>query len=194
MLNILIVSLAAYLIGSINTSIIVCKIMALPDPRSMGSKNPGTTNVLRIGNKRAAITTLLGDVSKGILAVWLAKLLSLPIWAVGLTAIAVTLGHVFPLYFQFKGGKGVTTAIGSILCLNGFMALILMTIWLLTAWLSRYSSLAALAAIITAPLLGHYFYGTNLALPLLLLSLLLLWRHRSNIQRLLQGTETKISW
>jgi len=194
MLSSLIFTVLAYFIGSINSSILICKVMRLPDPRTMGSKNPGTTNVLRTGSKKAAILTLVGDVGKGFVAVLLAKLFVVPMMGLGCVAIAVTLGHIFPIFFEFKGGKGVTTAIGSILCLNALLALALIGLWLMTAATFRYSSLAAIVAAVAAPVLGFCFGGISLALPLLILCMILLWRHSENIHRLYHQTETKISF
>lgn len=180
----------AYLFGSISAAIIVCKVMALPDPRTQGSNNPGATNVLRIGGKKAAAITLFGDMLKGFLPVLLAVLLGSTELTLALTAIAAFLGHLYPVFFGFKGGKGVATAFGVILALNWLVALLMILTWLLIAYGLKISSIAALVASALAP---FYFWwlsdSTIFVIMSLFLSALLFWRHRSNIQRLLAGTE-----
>lgn len=186
----------AYLLGSISFAVIMSRLFALPDPRTYGSHNPGATNVLRSGNKWAAILTLLGDAAKGWLAVWVAQRFesqdgnSLLIAAV---ALAVFLGHLFPIFLRFKGGKGVATALGVLLALNVWLGLAVLATWILVALIFRLSSLAALLAAVGAPI-----YAMALALPfeyvltLVGISLLLFWRHKSNIQNLLTGKESRI--
>lgn len=186
----------AYLLGSISFAVIMSRLFALPDPRTYGSHNPGATNVLRSGNKWAAILTLLGDAAKGWLAVWVAQHFepqgdnSLLIAAV---ALAVFLGHLFPIFLRFKGGKGVATALGVLLALNIWLGLAVLATWILVALIFRLSSLAALLAAVGAPI-----YAMALALPseyvftVLGISLLLFWRHKSNIQNLLAGKESHI--
>lgn len=185
----------AYLIGSIPFAILASKALKLPDPRTYGSNNPGATNVLRSGNKQAAILTLAGDVAKGAIAVLLAKHFFLgELWVVFLVAIGVFLGHVFSVFLRFKGGKGVATALGVLLALNWTMGLVALAIWLLVAAIFRYSSVSALAAAVGASLYallspamsGWYIFAT------VVMSGLLIWRHTSNIKNLIAGTETKI--
>ncbi|MEA3292007.1 MAG: glycerol-3-phosphate 1-O-acyltransferase PlsY [Pseudomonadota bacterium] len=185
----------AYLFGSISSAIIVSRLMGLPDPRSTGSKNPGATNVLRIGNKKAAAITLLGDVLKGLIPVLIARLITTNPVVLSLVGLAALLGHLFPLFFGFKGGKGVATAIGVIAGLSPPLALTLILTWLVMALLFRYSSLAALTAAVLAPLYSLWLLpGRPYLLFTLALAALLLWRHRENIRRLLDGTEKKIGY
>ncbi len=183
----------AYLFGSISSAVIVSKLMGLDDPRTQGSGNPGATNVLRLGGKKAAIITLAGDVLKGLLPVIIAKSLTTSPTVLALTAFAAFLGHLYPVFFGFKGGKGVATAIGAIIGLSISTAGLLMLTWLVIAVVTRYSSLAALVASALAP-----FYAWWLALPnaiilaMTLIAVMLFWRHRENIGRLLAGQESKI--
>lgn len=187
----------AYLLGSISFAVLMSKLFGLPDPRSYGSHNPGATNVLRSGRKAVAALTLLGDATKGWLAVWLAKhyaphdetFLTL----VGLASLAVFIGHLFPVFLRFRGGKGVATALGVLLALNVWLGLAALATWLLMAAIFRLSSLAALTAATAAPI-----YALLLGLPhewalaSALMSLLLIWRHKGNIRNLLAGRETRI--
>jgi glycerol-3-phosphate acyltransferase PlsY len=194
----LMIALGAYLIGSLSFAVIVARAMGLPDPRSFGSGNPGATNILRTGKKTAAALTLLGDAAKGWLAVWLAGLagvhFGVQILAVHLAAIAVFLGHLFPIFFGFKGGKGVATALGVMLALDPWMGLAVFTTWLVVFAVSRISSLSALVAALLAPVYGAYFTGSRITiLTLCVLTALLLWRHRANIQRLLTGEEGRFA-
>jgi glycerol-3-phosphate acyltransferase PlsY len=184
--------LGAYLIGSISSAILICKIFRLPDPRTQGSKNPGATNVLRLGGKKAAIFTLVGDILKGVIPVWVASLIGLETWTISLIALAAFLGHLYPIFFRFEGGKGVATAFGCILVLSWPAGLTIAAIWLLMAVLFRYSSLAALTAAFAAPFSVWYFSNNTYALSVLLMSLLLIYRHRNNIVQLLTGKEKKI--
>lgn len=182
-----------YLIGSLPFAVIVSKLFGLADPRSFGSGNPGATNVLRTGNKAAAVLTLLGDASKGWIAMWLAAKFGAGETASALTGLAAFLGHVFPVFLKFKGGKGVATAIGVLIGLDGGLALAAAVIWLATAVVSRYSSLAAITAAAVAPILALAWHGSGaLALVVGLMCLLLIWRHRGNIGRLIAGTENAI--
>jgi glycerol-3-phosphate acyltransferase PlsY len=182
-----------YLAGSISTAILVCRAMGLPDPRSEGSRNPGATNVLRFGGKKAAAITLAGDFLKGLLPVLLARLAGLEDLGLALTALAAFLGHLYPVFFGFEGGKGVATAFGAILGLSWPVALAALVTWLFMAFVVRISSLSALTAAVLTPLLGWWF---NLPLAynaaILAMVVLLIWRHRSNIRNLLAGTEDKI--
>lgn len=196
LVNILITGMAiclAYLLGSISSAIIVCKLMNLPDPRTQGSGNPGTTNVLRIGGKKAAILTLLGDVLKGVIPVFIAKLLGFDSLSLSLITLAAFLGHLYPIFFRFQGGKGVATALGCVLTLVPPVGLTLAGTWLLTAVVFRYSSLAALTAAFFAPIDMWIFtqnvYFTGMAC---VITVLLFYRHKKNIQNLWAGKERKI--
>ena len=185
---------AAYLIGSLSFAVIVSRALKLPNPHSYGSGNPGATNVLRSGSKKAAILTLLGDTLKGVVAVLLAKYfaaqLGITETGIALVAIAVFLGHLFPLFFGFKGGKGVATASGVLWALDWRVGLGLTLIWALVFAASRVSSLAALIGSAMAPVLAWYFLGVGPAFyAALAMAVLLLWRHKENIERLLAGEE-----
>lgn len=196
-MTLLIFTIAAYLIGSIPFALIASRMFKLPDPRTYGSKNPGATNVLRSGKKSAAIVTLLGDAGKGWLAIVLAQSLA-PGWGLGdeaivAAALAVFLGHVFPVFLRFQGGKGVATAVGVLLGLDTFLGLLAMATWIAVAAISRYSSLSALIAAALAPVYAYFFFGANLnTLAVLLMALLLIWRHQSNIANLIAGKESRI--
>ena len=189
--------LAAYLLGSIPFAIVSSRIFGLADPRKYGSGNPGATNVLRSGNKKAALLTLLGDAAKGAVAVLLAKHFAYPLdfgpATIAAVALAVFLGHLYPVFLRFKGGKGVATAAGVLLALNPWLGLAVLGTWIAVAALFRYSSLAALVAAAAAPLyagLGSGVNGTTLAIGVM--SLALIGKHWQNIGRLLAGSETKI--
>ena len=193
MLTTLLFAVLGYLAGSISTAIIVCRLMGLPDPRDEGSRNPGATNVLRFGGKKAAAITLAGDFVKGVLPVLLARLAGVEEIGLALTALAAFLGHLYPVFFGFEGGKGVATAFGAILGLSWTVALAALATWLTMAFVVRTSSLAALTAAVLAPLFGWWF-GLPPAYDdaILAMVLLLVWRHRSNIRNLLAGAEDKI--
>lgn len=182
-----------YLIGSVSAAILVCKVAGLPDPRTQGSGNPGATNVLRVGGKGPAAITLLGDAAKGLLPVLAAMLVGIPPLWVGLTALAAVLGHLFPVFFQFRGGKGVATSFGAIFGISWLAGLLTIATWLAISLTFRYSSLAALTSMVLVPL---YLWITTrsmeLALCGALIGVLIFWRHRANIARLLNGTEPKI--
>ena len=193
----ILVLLAAYLIGSVSFGVVVSKLMGLADPHTYGSGNPGATNVLRTGNKKAALFTLLGDVGKGVLAVllarWLAPSLGLSDMIIMLVGLAAFIGHLYPVFHGFKGGKGVATAGGVLLALNPLHGLAVLATWLAVAFLTRYSSLAAITAAFMAPIYWQLFYGIDArALVILFIAALLVWRHRENINRLLTGKESKI--
>ncbi|MBT3047730.1 MAG: glycerol-3-phosphate 1-O-acyltransferase PlsY [gamma proteobacterium symbiont of Ctena orbiculata] len=186
--------LGAYLLGSISSAIIVCRIMGLPDPRSQGSNNPGATNVLRIGGKKAAAITLLGDSLKGLLPMLAAHLLEASVLVLALCGIAAFFGHLYPVFFGFKGGKGVATALGVQFGLHWGVGLAVALIWLLMARLVNISSLSALVSMALAPLIVWAIWPeTELVVMQVVISLILFWRHRSNIQNLLQGSEESIS-
>ncbi|MFX1671428.1 glycerol-3-phosphate 1-O-acyltransferase PlsY [Paraburkholderia sp. A2WS-5] len=193
----LFVAVAAYLIGSISFAVVVSAVMGLDDPRSYGSGNPGATNVLRSGNKKAAILTLIGDAFKGWLAVWLTMRFG-PRFGLGETAVAVSviavfLGHLYPVFFRFQGGKGVATAAGVLVAVSPVLGGATLLTWLIVAFFTRYSSLAALAAAVFAPFFCVLMFGAHvIALAILAMSVLLFWRHRTNISKLVSGTESRI--
>ena len=179
-----------YLLGSISFGILVSRAFGLPDPRTVGSGNPGATNVARSGKKLPAILTLLGDAGKGWLAVFLAQRYGLSDGYICVVAIAVFLGHCYPIFCEFKGGKGVATAFGILLAFSGWIALISFATWALIFAIWRYSSLAALVAACIAPAVAWVLLPySGYAATALILALLLIWRHKSNIQKLLAGTE-----
>ena len=191
-----------YLLGSLSFAVIISRIMGLSDPRTYGSKNPGATHVLRSGNRAAAALTLLLDAAKGWLAVmladWLGRPYGLQEGSMALTGLAAFVGHVYPIFFRFAGGKGVATALGVLLGISPLLGLATAATWLLVAWLFRYSSLAALIAALMAP--AYYVLGEGLAwyinarvmLALSAMSVLLLYRHAENIGRLVRGTESRM--
>jgi glycerol-3-phosphate acyltransferase PlsY len=183
----------AYLAGSLSAAIIVCKLMGLPDPRTQGSGNPGATNVLRVGGKKAAAITLLGDAVKGLLPVLAAQLLGVSNLILSLTALAAFLGHLYPVFFGFRGGKGVATAFGALTALAWPVALALLATWLVMAKLFNISSLAALTAAALSPLFMWWLRPEREFIAVaVVISLILIWRHRSNIRNLLKGTEGTI--
>jgi glycerol-3-phosphate acyltransferase PlsY len=190
----------AYVLGSIPFAVIVSRVYALPDPRSYGSGNPGATNVLRTGRKAAAALTLLGDAAKGWLAVFIAQRYAAgdgAALAAAAAALAVTVGHMFPLFLRFRGGKGVATTVGVLLALDVYIAAGAIVTWVLIAWFFRLSSLAALVAAAFVPFFAFLLYGMNRfalepAIALTAVALLLVWRHKTNIRNLLAGTEGRI--
>jgi len=194
--------IGAYILGSISFAVLVSKVMGLPNPYSYGSGNPGATNVLRTGNKKAAILTLLGDALKGFVAVVIAKSFTESqdqmYWVIAWVAFAVFLGHVFPIFHRFKGGKGVATAAGVLFGIHWILGLAALSTWLIMAFFFRYSSLAALTTAIFAPLYTYFLFFTDKTVPIdvcmavLGIGILLIWRHQSNIQKLMLGTEGKI--
>ena len=184
---------AGYLLGSIASAVLVSRLMGLPDPRTGGSGNPGATNVLRLGGRKAALFTLAGDVAKGLLPVALAGAMGRSALGVTAVAIAAFLGHLYPLYFRFKGGKGVATALGALLGISWLLGSLVLATWLACAAATRYSSLSALVAALAAPGLALWTTGqATIAAGTALISALLVWRHRANVRRLLNGTEGKI--
>lgn len=185
----------AYLFGSISSAIIVCRILGYPDPRTTGSNNPGATNVLRIASKGAAITTLIGDFLKGLIPVLISLQLTSDTLILALVGFGAFLGHLFSLFFQFKGGKGVATAVGVFSGISWQLALCLFLVWLAVAVTTRLSSLAALTATTLAPVIIFWLLNDNYYLLIsIFIGLLLFWRHRENIHRLSNGTESKISF
>jgi glycerol-3-phosphate acyltransferase PlsY len=186
--------LIAYLIGSISFAVIVSKAFRLSDPRTYGSKNPGATNVLRSGNKAAAVLTLIGDAFKGWVAVWLAFQFDLPDYVIALVALAVFLGHLWPVFFKFVGGKGVATAAGVLLGISWWLGLGTLITWIAVAFCFRYSSLAALIAALFAPFYALLIlgYGNPLFGATCVMSALLIYRHRNNISNLIAGKESRL--
>ncbi len=191
-MKIVVFFILAYLLGSLSSAVIVCRFLNLPDPRKQGSNNPGATNVLRIGGKKAAIAVLIGDVLKGTLAVVLAKLAGLQNLDLSFVAVFAFLGHLYPIFFGFKGGKGVATAFGTIIGLSPLLALMCAGIWFIVAKLTKYSSLAAISTAILSPFLSLFVTNSTYFPALSVISIILLIRHRANISRLINGTEMKI--
>lgn len=189
----ILVLLLGYLMGSINSAILVCKLFKLPSPRTVGSGNPGATNVLRLGNKWAAGCTLLGDVLKGFLPILIGYSFGLSSPELAWVACAAVLGHIFPLYFGFKGGKGVATGFGALLALHPGLGLLVLATWLIIAFIFKYSSFAALVSTLLAPVYGGLLLGSHVLLPLSILALIIIVRHKDNIERLLSGKESKIN-
>lgn len=189
----LLIVIGAYLLGSINSAIIVSKAFSLPDPRSLGSGNPGATNVLRTGNKFAAAITLIGDLLKGLLPVLAVDLFTANAPLVAATGVAALLGHMYPIYYGFKGGKGVATTLGVLLGFDWLLGVIWIVFWLVTALLFRYSSLAALIATLLV-LMISWFWTENvyLFISLAMISVFVFWRHQSNIKKLFAGDEAHI--
>ena len=198
--NVLLIPIA-YLIGSISFAVVVSKCMRLPDPHTYGSGNPGATNVLRTGNKLAAALTFIGDALKGYFAVLLARIIlgdesltsTLSSWVLCGVVLAVFLGHLFPIFHGFKGGKGVATACGIVFGVNVILGIATLSTWIIVAVFLRYSSLAALAAAVFGPIYFVFLFGFQpMGVALLAVCLLLIWRHRSNIRNLMNGTESRI--
>jgi glycerol-3-phosphate acyltransferase PlsY len=185
---------AAYLVGSVSAAIIVCKLMSLPDPRTIGSGNPGATNVLRVGGKKAAAITLFADMLKGLLPVLVAQLLQVSELVLALVGFAAFIGHLFPVFFGFKGGKGVATMLGVLFGFHWAVGLATAGTWLLVAKVFKISSLSALIATALAPVYIYLIIGTSepLIISTSVMTLILFWRHRSNISRLLKGEEGKV--
>lgn len=182
---------AAYLIGSISSAIIICRLMGLPDPREQGSGNPGATNVMRIGGKKAAAITLLGDSLKGLIPVYAANALGMPVEVVAATGLAAFIGHLYPVFFGFKGGKGVATSVGVLLGFFWALGLAFMATWYLVYKLGRISSLSALVASTLSPIFAWYLVGDKAVIAAsVIMTVFLLWRHKANIQRLLAGEES----
>ena len=197
MLAALLLVVLGYLVGSISFAVVVSRAFGLPDPHEYGSKNPGATNVLRTGHRLAALLTLIGDAAKGFVAVWCAKLvapaLGAPEWIVPIVALAVFVGHLYPVFHRFRGGKGVATAGGIVLALYWPLGVVLITVWLLMAFGFKISSLAALTTATLLPVGLLYARGPGLDVAVgLVMAVLLFWRHRNNIRQLLSGQERTI--
>jgi len=191
MINQIIITLIAYLIGSVSFGILASKLFNIADPRTMGSKNPGATNVMRQGNKVAAIFTLLGDMLKATILLLIAKFYGVSDSLIVLISIALMLGHVYPIYYQFKGGKGVATALGILLGINPVLALSVFIIWIIIFFIWKFSSLAAIGATLSSPIIALWIGLSNqLVFLMCILSLIILVRHKSNIKNLLNGTES----
>lgn len=182
----------AYLAGSVSSAILVCKLFNLPDPRQFGSGNPGATNVLRLGGRYAAALVFIFDLLKGTIPVWLGYKFGFAPLYLGLIAVSACLGHIFPLFFGFKGGKAVATAFGAILPIGLPLAGALILCWVTVAFVTRYSSLAAITAVSLSPIFT-YFIKPEYTLPVSMLAILIVLRHKDNIVRLLEGNETKIN-
>jgi glycerol-3-phosphate acyltransferase PlsY len=189
----LVLVVVAYLMGSLSSAVIVCRLMGFPDPRTQGSGNPGATNVLRYGGRKSAVIVLLGDALKGLIPVAIAQSLAISDAGLGAVGLAAFLGHLYPVFFGFKGGKGVATAFGVLLGLSWIVGLAVLATWLIMAFLFRYSSLAALIATALAPFyIWGVLHSSALLVMIIAMSCLLIWRHRSNIRNLWTGTEGKI--
>lgn len=183
----------AYLLGSVCSAVIVCQLFGLPDPRSQGSKNPGATNVLRIAGKHYAIVVLIADMLKGFLPVFLAKILGAGPVTLSFTCLAAVVGHIFPMFFDFKGGKGVATALGGLLAMHFFLGTMVLISWGIVAYFSHLSSLASLVAVALAPFYSVLSFGRLSAFPaLLFMAVLIFYKHSANITRLMDGTEPKM--
>ena len=184
---------ASYLIGSLSSAIIVCKIMGLPDPRGEGSGNPGATNVLRFGGKKAAAITLFGDMVKGLIPVLVVKYLDASTITISLVGLAAFLGHLYPVFFQFKGGKGVATMLGVMFGFSWWIGLATAGTWLFMAKIVKISSLSALVATALAPVYVWYWFNVEATIIVtVIMTIILFWRHRSNIENMIKGTEDSI--
>lgn len=193
MINQLLIIVFAYLVGSISTGIITSRFFNLPDPRTMGSKNPGATNVMRTGNKKAAIFTLIGDLLKATFVLLIASNLGFDGYSIIFVSLAVLIGHIFPIYYKFRGGKGVATAVGILITLNFKLALIVVCIWIFVFLIFRYSSLAAIVASISAPLIGIFILNDQSLnnFTYVMVTSIILMTHQKNIKNLISGKELK---
>ncbi|MEZ8988276.1 glycerol-3-phosphate acyltransferase [Vibrio breoganii] len=189
--TVLLMIILAYLLGSVSSAVLICRVFKLPDPRTAGSNNPGATNVLRIGGKLPAALVLVSDMAKGTIPVWSAYYLDIEPVMLGLIGISACIGHIYPIFFHFKGGKGVATAVGAIAPIGFDLTGMLMGTWLVTAVISRYSSLAALVTALVAPFYT-WLIKPQYTLPVAMLCCLIIWRHQENIKRLMTGSEPKV--
>ncbi|NLS12340.1 glycerol-3-phosphate 1-O-acyltransferase PlsY [Vibrio sp. SM6] len=187
----LLMTIAAYLLGSISSAVLICRLMRLPDPRTVGSRNPGATNVLRLGGKAAAVSVLIADMLKGTIPVWISYFLNIDPFILGIIAIAACLGHMYPIFFHFRGGKGVATALGAIAPIGLDLTAMVMVTWLIVALTTKYSSLAAIVTVLLAPLYT-WLVKPQYTLPVAMLCCLIMLRHHQNIYRLVHGNEPKI--
>jgi len=193
----LIALVIAYLLGSVSTAIILAKALKLPDPRTTGSGNAGATNMLRISGKKEAALVLVGDGLKGLLAIWIGHVFfHLQPMILGLVGLAAVAGHIYPIYFKFKGGKGVATAIGAVLGLSFLSGILMIAAWAAIAFTTRYSSLASMITMILGPIFLIFFSAAGMAyfIPTALIAALVIWKHKENIQRLKTNTESKIEF
>ena len=187
------IMIIAYLMGSVSSAVLVCRALRLEDPRNIGSGNPGATNVLRVHGKKAAILTLLGDILKGLFPVLIAHAMEVSDLIVALTGLCAFVGHLFPVFFGFRGGKGVATLIGVLLGTSWLLGLAFIVSWVLVALITRYSSVSGLAASILAPLYAYFILpAIDYVVVFFVMAILLIWRHQSNIRNLIHGEETKI--
>lgn len=192
MITFIVLFFGAYLIGSVSSAVITCRLMGYPDPRTEGSKNPGATNVLRLAGKVPAMITMAGDVLKGVIPVMLVKhFVVMDYMSLGFVACAAFWGHLYPIFFRFQGGKGVATALGAVFALHWPLGLAFAGVWLATALITRISSLSSLTASVALPLLG-FWLAPYYVIPLAVMTVFLVVRHKENIQRLMAGTESKI--
>lgn len=182
-----------YLVGSLSSAIIVCKTMGLPDPRTEGSGNAGATNVYRIGGKLPAILVLVGDILKGLIVVIIARAIGIQGFWLALVALAVVIGHMYPVFFKFQGGKGIATTFGCLLVLSFWATIILLLVWIAIVALTRYVSLASIVVAILAPIF-MLFVNVSYFIPVAVITAFIIWRHMDNITRLKQGTENKIDF
>ena len=191
MINQITLVLMAYFVGSLSFGIIISHIFKLSDPRTAGSRNPGATNVMRVGNKFAALLTLLGDMLKATIVIIIAHNIGVSETHLVIISIAVLLGHIFPIYYKFKGGKGVATALGILLGINWLLALTVFFVWLCVFFIWRYSSLAAIIATLSSPIISYFLELSSVILLLnIIISGLVIYRHKANIKNLLNGTES----
>jgi glycerol-3-phosphate acyltransferase PlsY len=189
--TVLIMIICAYLLGSVSSAVLICRVFKLPDPREFGSQNPGATNVLRIGGRLPAALVLIFDMAKGTIPVWSAYYLDIDPVMLGLIGIAACIGHIYPIFFHFRGGKGVATAIGAIAPIGFDLTGMLMATWLVAALIFRYSSLAAIISALVAPFYT-WLIKPQYTLPVAMLCCLIIWRHQENIKRLISGDEPKV--
>lgn len=194
MLSLLLSIVIAYALGSVSSAVIISKVMGLPDPREEGSGNAGATNVLRVGGKAAGSYVMVADILKGVVAIILAHVVGASGIQIGFAALAVVMGHIFPVFFGFKGGKGVATMLGALLIMSFFTAIVLAIVWLVVAVLTRYASLASVVAAVAMPIMILVFgHGADF-FPLLIVAAVVIWKHWGNIERLRAGTEPKINF
>ena len=182
----------AYLLGSLSSAIIICRLFGLPDPRTAGSGNPGATNVLRLGGKKAAALTLVGDMLKGLVPAVVAQIANVPLPWIAVIGLAAVIGHMYPVFFGFQGGKGVATGLGALIGTHWVTGLLAIAVWLASCLAFRISSLAALITFVAAPVLFLVSGMKWTAIVFMLMSVLLFWRHRENVKRLFRGEEPLI--